>query len=55
MSVIYFSAFMLALLSVMNYVWFYMFYKMAGRYITKGETEDLVGNLKKAKQQKKQA
>ena len=51
-SVCQFSAFMLLLLAVMNYVWFYMFTQIAQKYITKGETEDLVGNLKKAKTQK---
>jgi hypothetical protein len=39
---------MLFLLAIMNYVWFYMFTQIATKYIKKGETEDLVGNLKKA-------
>jgi hypothetical protein len=38
---------MLFLLVVMNFVWFYMFTQIAKRYIVHGETEDLVGNLKK--------
>jgi hypothetical protein len=38
---------MLFLLSIMNFVWFYMFTQMAKRYVKFGDTEDAVGNLKK--------
>lgn len=43
----YMNEFMIGLLVIMNYVWFYMFTQIAKRYIVAGETEDLVGNLKK--------
>merc|ERR1712166_236884 len=51
-SVCYYNNFMFFLLVVMNFVWFYMFTQIAKRYVVAGETEDTVGNLKKAKKTK---